>query len=379
MRTAAKTVLVAVSLASAVWAGGVKPRVSLELLTRPGLPLMASQQWFKVLTDLGVSGLQIHAGGPRDEVAITQQGSKASPEYRVVGILAADNSLYLPGGKFSLTDSGRLRKWLDELGDQGAAGVTEKRSAFGLIARQLEQVNADLKKPVGFSTKGMSGVKAVSQVAARLDFPLVLDEEAKRELTGVKVAEELSGISSGTALAVMLRPAGLVLEPVRPQGGELQYRVGKAQADHQAWPVGWKPEAKAVKVLPDLFEFLNVEIKDTPVSEALEAIEGRLKIPFLFDHNALALYGIDPTQVQADVPSKRLTYTQILNKVLMQAKLKYELRLDEADKPFLWITTVKPVPQEQGGIGGYGLEWRAQRGRDNFWRGIMRFVRRRRA
>jgi hypothetical protein len=344
MRSTAIRVFVAMSMASAVPAADVKARVSLELLTRPGLPLTASQQWFKVLTGMGISGLQIRAAGARDAVGITEEGSKASPQYKVVGILAADNVLYLPGGKFGLNDTGRLRKWLEDLGDLGAAGVTEKRSAFGLVARQLEQVTTDLKKPVGFSTKDMSAAKAVSQAAARLDYSLVIDEAAQRELAGVKVAEELSGMSSGTALAIMLRPAGLVLEPVRPSGGELQYRVGKARADHQAWPAGWKPEAKAVKVLPDLFEFLNVEIKDIPVSEALEAIEGRLKIPFLYDHNALALHGIDPREVQAEVPSKRLTYTQILNKVLMQAKLRYELRLDEADKPFLWITTVKPAP-----------------------------------
>jgi hypothetical protein len=30
--------------------------------------------------------------------------------------------------------------------------------------------------------------------------------------------------------------------------------------------------------------------------------------------------------------------------VLSQAKLKYDLRVDESDKPFLWITTVKPAP-----------------------------------
>ncbi|HEV3137414.1 MAG TPA: hypothetical protein VGZ26_05910 [Pirellulales bacterium] len=344
MRAAAKTVFVAITLASAGLGANVKPRVSLELVTRPGLPLTASRQWFKVLTDLGISGLQIRTAGARDEVAITEHGDKANRQYKVVGILAADNVLYLPGGKFGLNDTGRLRKWLEDLGDLGAAGVTEKRSAFGLIARQLEQVHADLKKPVGVSTKGVSAATAIGQVAGRLDFAVVIDDAARRELAGVRVAEDLSGISSGTALAIMLRPAGLVLEPVRPSGGELHYRVDKAQAGHQAWPVGWKPEANAAKVLPELFEFLNVEIKDIPVSEALEAIEGRLKIPFFYDHNALALHGLDPTQVQADVPSKRLTYTQILNKVLMQAKLRYELRLDEADKPFLWITSVKPAP-----------------------------------
>jgi hypothetical protein len=105
--------------------------------------------------------------------------------------------------------------------------------------------------------------------------------------------------------------------------------------------VGWEPRGQRIKVLPDLFEHLNVEISDTPVSEAVEAIQSRLKVPFLFDYNAMALQDIDPAKVQAKMPGKRMTYGQVLSKVLLQARLQYELRIDEADKPFIWITTPK--------------------------------------
>ena len=43
-----------------------------------------------------------------------------------------------------------------------------------------------------------------------------------------------------------------------------------------------------------------------------------------------------------------MTYSQVLGKVLMQARLKYELRVDEADKPFVWITSVKPAGKPAG-------------------------------
>ena len=324
-------------------ADDTKPRISLELLTKPGLPLTASQQWYKSLTALGISGLQIHAARPGDESKITQQGTKNAPEYRVVGILSADNVLYLPGGKFNLNDNARLRKWLDNLGDQGAEGVTQPRSAFGLVPRQLEDVNNDLKRPVTFTTKNASTAKVVEQIGGQLKFPMLFDAGTHNALHDVKQVEDLSGMSAGTALAIALRPAGLVLAPERPTGGLLQYRVAKAQAGREAWPIGWKPHEPPNKVLPDLFAFLNVEIKDIPVSEALEAIEGRLKTPFLYDHNAMALHGVDPSQTQADVPSKRMTYSQTLRRVLAQAMLRYELRMDEAERPFLWITTIKPV------------------------------------
>jgi len=325
-------------------AAAPKPRIAFELVTKSGLPLAASQQWYKALSDLGIAGLQIHPAGAGDEMGISQRGSQAAPEYKVVGILSADNVLHLPGGKFKIGETGRLKKWLDNLGDGGADAVTAQRLAFGFTQRQLDEVKGDLKKPVGFSTKEIPSGQAVAKIGRALKHSLQIDDAAKRALAGVQVSEALDDLSSGTALAVILRPCGLVFEPERLAGGDVRYRIHKAEAGRDAWPVGWKPRGERIDVLGDLFERLNVEIKDIPVSQAVEAIQGRLKVPVLYDQNAMALHGVDPTQIQADVPGKRMTYSQVLGKVLMQAKLQYDLRVDEADKPFLWITTIKPAP-----------------------------------
>ena len=185
---------------------------------------------------------------------------------------------------------------------------------------------------------------AITRIGGTLGVPLELEAGAGGALAGVQVAEELQGLSCGTALAAIARPAGLVLMPRRERGGPLEYRIVKPQAGSEAWPVGWTPKQRPAEVLPVLFELLNVEIKEIAVSEAVAAIEGRLEVPFLLDRNALALHGADPTTVQADVPSRKMSYSRVLDTVLMQARLKYELRIDEADKPFVWITTVKPAP-----------------------------------
>jgi len=155
--------------------------------------------------------------------------------------------------------------------------------------------------------------------------------------------DELQGVSAGTALAVMLRPAGLVMTPERPPGGQLRYRITKPVEGRESWPIGWPLEKKPVEVLPDLYEFINVEISDTPAQEAVDAIAERLKIPFLYDRNAMAWHEVDLAKVTATVPSKRSTYSLILQKVLGQAKLKPELKLDEAGKPFYWITMIRPL------------------------------------
>ena len=119
------------------------------------------------------------------------------------------------------------------------------------------------------------------------------------------MTDELQGVSGGTVLAAIVRPAGLVLVPERPRGDEFRYRLTRAQAGREAWPVGWKPKQDKLKVLPDLFERLNVEMSEIPVSEAAEAIGGRLKVPLVYDYNSMAQFDIDPTKTDANVPAKR--------------------------------------------------------------------------
>jgi hypothetical protein len=94
-------------------------------------------------------------------------------------------------------------------------------------------------------------------------------------------------------------------------------------------------------VLPELFKFLNVEVSDTLLAESLEAIRGRLNVPLIVDQNNLAKQQIDFATVKVTLPKTNTYYSKVLERLLFQAKLKYELRVDEADRPFLWITTLK--------------------------------------
>ena len=262
----------------------------------------------------------------------------------MVGLLSAQGVLYVPGGQFTLRDVGKLRKWLDNLRADGVEGVTAPKSAFGLTPSRLKRVNGDLSQPVMFSTKELPAVTALGRIAEQLAIPFSVEAGATRALSGVEVADELRGLSSGTAMAAILRPAGLVLVPRRERGGQLEYRVGRPRGGGEVWPVGWKPQKRRNEVLPMLFGMLNVEIREISIAEALAAIEGRLEVPFLFDRNAMALHNADPAATEAEVPEKRMSYSQVLRRVLSQGKLKYELRVDEAEKPFLWITTTKPAP-----------------------------------
>jgi hypothetical protein len=120
----------------------------------------------------------------------------------------------------------------------------------------------------------------------------------------------------------------------------VQYRLVTAQGASEVWPIGWPTEKQPAKVAPKLFEFLNAEIEGVSAGEAIEAIRGRLDVPFLFDHNNIALHRVDLTK-EVVVPSKRTYYSRVLEQVLFKAGMKYEVRVDENERPFLWITTLK--------------------------------------
>ena len=155
------------------------------------------------------------------------------------------------------------------------------------------------------------------------------------------VIDELQGLSAGTALVAVLRPLGLVMAPQKQADGTIKLWITDVRRAAASWPVGWPSEKPPREIAPKLFDFLNVEIKDTPLAEALAAISARLDLPFLFDHNGLARHQIDPPQVKVSLPPGRTYYQGILDRLLNQAQLKGELRIDEAEKPFFWISTLR--------------------------------------
>ena len=98
--------------------------------------------------------------------------------------------------------------------------------------------------------------------------------------------ENLSGLSAGTVLAVIVRPAGLVMVPQRLEGKTTKYLIEPPTAGQEAWPPGRTSEKPDRDLVPDLFKFIHVEIDETPLADAIEKIQERLEIPFLWDHYA---------------------------------------------------------------------------------------------
>jgi hypothetical protein len=323
-------------------------RVSLELFTDTGFGVDDSHRWYQLLTQLGVANLQIRGETPGDEIGVHTVGKRDAPTYEVIGRLTANNVLQLPGGKFTLSDSVRLKQWLKNLSEEGTDGIIGQRERFGLTAVQLQEVQEDLKRPVGFPTAGLPTTEVLAKIVGGLRHQVDMATGSSEALAKRKVAEDLQTISSGTALAVILRPAGLVLTPEHESGKTTRLRIGAPVAGREAWPAGWTSDKPDRELLPDLFKFVHVEIDETPLSEAIQRIQPRLRVPFLWDWYSLEAQGEDPARIQVKLGTKRLSYGMILQKILSQGKLQRELRVDDTGAPFLWITTLKPATLGSG-------------------------------
>ena len=332
--------LASLALATAAWAVPAG-QVELEIAgdNKVGAA-MSFQQWQQALAAAGVQNFRLRSGQAGERPSIDVLGTEQMPVYKVTAVLGTGDVLVVPGGKFRRTECKKLAAWLDDLAKRGPPDKREKVSAFGLTASQLEKVNSDLSKAVGFSTKGMTRSEAVNKIGGQLGLTLKVEGTLADD---DKIEEELSGFSSGTALACILRPIGFCMVP-QADGDTLSHLVKKAQLDKEIWPVGW-PAESAQKVLPALYEYHNVNVSGVTAAKLLEVV-GKQIAPVLYDHNALARYGIEPDKATVSHPQERTTYSIAMRKMLAKVGkegLKFEVRVDEAGKPFLWVSTIKSV------------------------------------
>jgi len=322
------------------WAAG---RAELVVVTEPRAPLMASQQWARALGEAGITAVRIRGRRGTDKIGVEVQGTAERPTYVATGVLNARGELLLPGGRYRKRDAARVARWLDELAAQGPPERREPKTAFGLTQKEFAQVRDDLSRPISFKTAGLTRREVMEKMARHLLLPLKVDDRRFGPWSGEKIETELEGLACGTVLAYVLHEAEMTLVP-RPSGeADAEYAVVAARPGQKAWPVGWEAEDARREVLPVLFEFLNVNIEGVSVAKALEAIAGRMEVPVLLDHRAMKKHDIEPEKVQAQLPRSRTTYSLLLGKVLFQARLKFEVRLDDAGRPFLWVTTIKPA------------------------------------
>jgi hypothetical protein len=298
----------------------------------------------ETLKDLNLASLRIRATRSREKVEVTNVGTEAAPIYSVVGLLDARNRLVLPGAEFSINDRSGIAHWFEKLRNEGISGPTEPSLAFGLSSDELVSFYESVTEPLLFKTKGKRAGDVVRQIVNERGLACQVTTKASEVFhRNDTVEDELQGVSAGAALAAALRSLGLVAAPRKTGPGRVELLIAEARELDETWPVGWPPQQSPFKVAPDLFKKPPVEIRNTPLSKVLAAIQPRVSVPFLLDHRSLARQSIDLEQVMVNYPRRPTlhSYRKVIDSILFKARLTSELRVDEAGQPFLWISTAK--------------------------------------
>jgi hypothetical protein len=321
---------------------GAEPRVELEILLEPSAPVDAANRWIAMLKDLDFSNLKVRSGKAGDTPSLQQRGTNQSPYYAAVGIVTGGDILHLPGIKIRLGDKQALRDWKSKLQADGEEGILAQKTLYGLTQNQLLEVHDCLKNTITFSTKGEKSNEILKKIAASLPLQLTPDSSAAEAVKSQEpVLDELQGLSYGTALAAILRPEGCVFVPVKASGQKTKLVIYNSKEQETPWPVGWEIKTQPSKSAPEFYEIKNTEITDFVLADALKAIQERAKIPFLYDHNNILRQRVELDKVKVSSDKGRRSYARVVDVILAQAKLKAEMRVDEAERPFLWITTQK--------------------------------------
>jgi hypothetical protein len=309
--------------------------ISSDALESPG----TQQRWMRMLQEVGAD--RVVAKTRRTGTAkVDETETNGIRRINVQGFLAADR-LTLPGGKFRISDTGKIRDLLQKFRDDGKETTLAEKFNFGLTVSQLVSLSEKLAKPVEGSTKD----KPISEVAAEITqstgIIFVREGRARAVLASdERVSQEYEGMAIGTALAAMIKPFGLVLEPAREQGQAVQVHFKAARDSKESWPVGRKPKQSPVMVAPKLFQKMPIGIKNFPLDKVLNAFQKKAQMPMIFDDEVLAREGIDVAKTKVSINHKDGVLASMISRLLRQSKPKmaYELRADDAGQVFLWIT-----------------------------------------
>jgi hypothetical protein len=313
--------------------------VDIEIALMPGAPITAPQEWARRLGEIGLDRVQIRSmrGEERPVTKMNDDGTRVD----VLAVLTRQDELIFADRRFRAGQVSELRNYIETLPEQIVeAGIV--RGPFRLTEQEFTSVMTDLARPLTGSTIGMSARGLLADAAGKIRLPIHEHPAANELLRASKpMTVELNKLSMGTALVIALRREGLILRPEHVRDG-LRLVVEPYQRARESWPAGWRAEQSPRQVAPKLFESLNIEVEGFTLAKALTALEPRLGVPVIMDEWVLTQLDINPNKIPVKLPAKKTFLKNAVDKLLSQARLASEIRIDEAGTAFLWVTQYGP-------------------------------------
>ncbi|MEZ6093572.1 MAG: hypothetical protein R3C03_04945 [Pirellulaceae bacterium] len=216
--------------------------VSVEIVVGDLERLGVEQDIMSALEKSGADNVRVSRGGGSVAIGVEESQAGNGSLIRVKGAFESRTYLF-PGAKFQMNDIAGMTAYFKKLKDDGATVALADKQAFGLTNDQLVALYAVLAAEVAESTTELSLQDFVNQAEEALPLPFVVSPVVRGKIAeSGKLFDELKGVSMGTALALALRPYGLVMSPRRLQGQKIELIIAESGEADEFWPVGWPNE-----------------------------------------------------------------------------------------------------------------------------------------
>ena len=321
-------------------------KVSVELIfdAQSGVGLHA-QEWNREFERLGYP-VRIRRGIAGDKPEVRERTLGTERTVTAIGQLDRTGQLIFPERRFSRADAGKLGEWLQELETYGAQGTPAGEPVWGLDETQFGALYSALSRKVDADLEGLRLREAVARLGLPESYPVRFTAEAEAWLASEypgdsKFRQSLAGLSTGTALAVLVGDYGLGFRPERQPDGSIALAVDPLKDAEDAWPVGWEPKESRQKTFPALFELVPVDLDGVKLTDLIHAVSVKTGVPIVFDHYRIEASDIELDKIVVEHPPRTTSWSLLLRAVTYPHRLTRELRVDERGQPFVWITTLK--------------------------------------
>lgn len=315
----------------------------LEVLIQPqARDRIRAQEWGRLLQELGYSPrFRVPAVGEKQR--LEEEHADGGMRLVVVGGLKSDGSIELGSRRFTLGEGAALDMFLRDLRQHGPGGPASGNPRWGLSEEQFLEFSRLLSDSVEQPIALDSPAVTVERLGLPMELSVVFADEALSSSTKPRPASapeelELTGVSRGTALAIVLAQYGMGFRPVLTKQGKfvVEIRLG-GEADN-LWPVGWKTLEPVPDVLPAWLKSIPFSVEDADLASLVDAVAGKLEIPAFSSAVALGAAGRSLEEITWSRTGK-LSPFAMLRTVGEKFELGFDVRADEAGRLFLWVTT----------------------------------------
>ncbi|MEY3459282.1 MAG: hypothetical protein RL215_2439 [Planctomycetota bacterium] len=317
--------------------------LAIEVLIQPQpRDRIRAQDWGRVLQELGYSP-RFRSPIAGEKMRIEEAEVDGRPRVLVVGGLTSDGSLELGTSRFNLADSAKIDAFLKSLKQNGPGGAASGNPRWGLTEQQFLDVSRQLSTLVEQPITLASPATSIQRLGLPPELPVIfadnsLQASTQPPLDSAPEEIDLSGMSQGTALAILLAQYGMGFRPALTKQGSFVLEIHPGGEAENLWPVGWKTLEPIPDVLPAWLKAIPFDIQDADLNSLIRAVADKLQIPAFTSSHKLAAAKTSLDELTWSRTGK-LSPFAMLRTVGEKFELGFDVRADETGKLFLWTTT----------------------------------------